>query len=139
MWFVFVAYAIFLQNNVTIELLIHKCLSHYEHYMCFKWHFFLIFGCAGSHCSSQTFSSCGEWRLLFILQCTVFSLQWLLLLQNTGFQAHGLQQLQHVDLAVVAHVLNCSMACGRFPDQGSNPCPLHCKANSYPLSHQGSP
>ena len=88
MWFVFVAYAIFLQNNVTIELLIHKCLSHYEHYMCFKWHFFKIFGCAGSHCSSQTFSSCGEWRLLFILQCTVFS--------RNGFSCCRAQDSRHM-------------------------------------------
>ena len=28
------------------------------------------------------------------------------------------------------------MACGIFPDQGSNLCPLHCKADFYPLLHQ---
>ena len=27
--------------------------------------------------------------------------------------------------AVVAHGLSCSVACGIFPDQRSNPCPLH--------------
>ena len=26
-----------------------------------------------------------------------------------------------------------------FPDQGSNPSPLHCQMNSQPLDHQGSP
>ena len=26
-----------------------------------------------------------------------------------------------------------------FPDQGSNPCPLHWQADSQPLRHQGSP
>ena len=31
------------------------------------------------------------------------------------------------------------MACGIFPDQGSNPCPLHWQADSQPLRHQGSP
>ena len=31
------------------------------------------------------------------------------------------------------------MACGIFPDQGSNPCPLHWHADSQPLRHQGSP
>ena len=31
------------------------------------------------------------------------------------------------------------MACGIFPDQGSNPCPLHLQADSLPLSHQRSP
>ena len=37
------------------------------------------------------------------------------------------------------HGLSCSLACGIFPDQGSNPCPLHWQADSYPLCHQGSP
>ena len=41
--------------------------------------------------------------------------------------------------AVVAHRPSCSAACGIFPDQGSNPCPLHWQADSQPLRHQGSP
>ena len=40
---------------------------------------------------------------------------------------------------VVAHGPSCSAACGIFPDQGSNPCPLHWQADSQPLRHQGSP
>ena len=32
--------------------------------------------------------------------------------------------------AVVAHRLSCSAACGVFPDQGLNPCPLHWQADS---------
>ncbi|KAJ8776611.1 hypothetical protein J1605_015200 [Eschrichtius robustus] len=40
---------------------------------------------------------------------------------------------------VVAHGPSCSVACGIFPDQGSNPCPLHWQADSQPLRHQGSP
>ena len=28
--------------------------------------------------------------------------------------------------------------CGFFPDQGSNPCLLHCQVDSLPLSHQGN-
>ena len=31
------------------------------------------------------------------------------------------------------------MACGIFPDQGSNLRPLYWQADSYPLFHQGSP
>ena len=31
------------------------------------------------------------------------------------------------------------MACGIFPDQGLNPCPLHWQADSEALCHQGSP
>ena len=36
---------------------------------------------------------------------------------------------------VVAHGPSCSTACGIFPDQGSNPCPLHWQADSQPLRH----
>jgi len=40
---------------------------------------------------------------------------------------------------VVAHGLSCSRSRGIFPDQGSNPCPLHWQVDSVPLNHQGSP
>ena len=39
----------------------------------------------------------------------------------------------------MVHGLSCSAACGIFPDQGSNRCPLHWQADSQPLRHQGSP
>ena len=41
--------------------------------------------------------------------------------------------------AIVAHGPNRSTACGIFPDQGSNPRPLHRQADTQPLRHQGSP
>ena len=40
---------------------------------------------------------------------------------------------------IVPHGPSCSAACGIFPDQGPNPCPLHWQADSQPLRHQGSP
>ena len=40
---------------------------------------------------------------------------------------------------IVAHGPSCSGACGIFPDQGSNACPLRWQADSQPLRHQGSP
>ena len=49
---------------------------------------------------------------------------------------HGLGSTGSV---VVVPGLCCSMACGNFLDQGSNPYPLHWQADSSPLSHQGSP
>ena len=52
-------------------------------------------------------------------------------LQNTGSRRAG--------SAIVAHGPSRSAACGIFPDQGSNPCPLHWQADSQPLRHQGSP
>ena len=58
-------------------------------------------------------------------------LSWPLLLRSTGSRRAG--------SVVVAHWPSCSVACGIFPDQGSNPCPLHWQADSQPLRHQGSP
>ena len=64
-------------------------------------------------------------------QCTGLSLSWPLLLRSTGSRSAG--------SVVVAHGPSCSAAFGIFPDQGSNPCPLHWQADSQPLRHQGSP
>ena len=64
-------------------------------------------------------------------QCAGLSLSWPLSLRSTGSRRAG--------SAVVAHGPSCSAACGIFPDQGSNPCPLHWQADSQPLRHQGSP
>ena len=44
---------------------------------------------------------------------------------------HGLQELQLVVSKVSGvHGFSCSAACGIFPDQGSNPRPLHWQADS---------
>ena len=64
-------------------------------------------------------------------QCAGLSLSWPLSLQSTGSRCAG--------SVVVAHGPSCSVACGIFPDQGSNPCPMHWQADSQPLCHQGSP
>ena len=85
------------------------------------------------------------------LRCTGFSLRWLLWLQSTGSRALGCQQLwrvgsvlvapglQGTGSVVVAHGLGSSVACGIFPEQGSNPHLLHWQADSFPLSHPGGP
>ena len=64
-------------------------------------------------------------------RCAGLSLSWPLLLRSTGSRRAG--------SVVVAHGPSCSAACGIFPDQGSNLCPLHWQADSQPLRHQGSP
>ena len=64
-------------------------------------------------------------------RCTGLSLSRPLLLGSTGSRRAG--------SVIVAHEPSCSVACGIFPDQGSNPCPLHQQADSQPLRHQGSP
>ena len=64
-------------------------------------------------------------------RCAGLSLSWPLPLRSTGSRRAG--------SVVVAHGPSCSAACEIFPDQGSNPCPLHWQADSQPLRHQGSP
>ena len=64
-------------------------------------------------------------------RCAGLSLSWPLLLRSTGSRRAG--------SVIVAHGPSCSMACGIFPDQGSNPCPLHWQADSQSLRHQGNP
>ena len=64
-------------------------------------------------------------------QCAGLSLSRPLLLRSTGSRRAG--------SVIVAHGPSRSAACGIFPDQGSNPCPLHWQADSQPLRHQGSP
>ena len=55
-------------------------------------------------------------------RCAGLSLSRPLLLRSTGSRRAG--------SVVVAHGPSCSAACGIFPDQGSNPCPLHWQADS---------
>ena len=77
------------------------------------------------------------------LQCAGFSLLWLLLLRSRGSSVHRLQHSQFPGFTAqaqyLAHRLSCSVACGVFPDRGSNPCLLHQRAESLPQSYQGSP
>ena len=63
----------------------------------------------------------------------------------------GLQSLQHVGsvitapglqstgLVIVVNGVSCPLACGIFPNKGSNLCLLHWQEDSLPLSHQWSP
>ena len=79
----------------------------------------------GLHFCVRAFSSCGKWGPLFI------AVRGPLLLWSTGSRRAG--------SVIVAHGPTCSAACEIFPDQGSNPCPLHWQADSQPLRPQGSP
>ena len=64
-------------------------------------------------------------------RCAGLSLPQPLPLRSTGSRRAG--------SAIVARGPSRSAARGIFPDQGSNPCPLHWQADSQPLRHQGSP
>ena len=84
--------------------------------------FYLFIGYTGSHCFVQAFSSFNPWAS----HCSGFS-RW----EASVVAACGLGN--------TVHRLSCSMACGIFPHQGSNPCPLHWQVHSYPLHHQRDP
>ena len=74
------------------------------------------FGCAGPLLLCGPFLVAVS-RSRSSLQCTRFSLQWLLSLQSTGCRCTGFSS--------GSIVFSCSMACGIFLDQESNLCALH--------------
>ena len=84
----------------------------------------------GLHFCVRAFSSCGKRGPLFI------TVRGPLTIVASLVAEHKLQTRR---LSNVAHGPSRFAACGIFPDQGSNPCPLHWQADSQPLRHQGSP
>ena len=79
---------------------------------------------------ARAFSSCGKWGPLFI------AVRRPLTIAASPVAEHRLQMRR---LSNYGSRARCSVACGIFPDQGLNPCPLHWQADSQPLRHQGSP
>ena len=80
---------------------------------------------------ARAFSSCGKWGATLHRGVRASHYRGLSLLRSTGSRRTG--------SVIVAHGPSCSVACGIFPDQGSNPCPLYWQAESQPMRHQGSP
>ena len=96
----------------------------------FNLFFIIYFGCAGSPLLHTGLLQ--RWRVWLLSGCSAgFSLWWLLLLPG--------RDSGHVGSVAAAHGLSCPTACGTFPDQGSNPCPLHWQVESLLVDHQGSP
>ncbi|XP_049558966.1 ETS translocation variant 2 isoform X2 [Orcinus orca] len=69
--------------------------------------------------------------LFLFLRYVGLSLLWPLPLRSTGSGRAG--------SVAMAHRPSRSVACGIFPVQGTNPCPLHRQEDCQPLRHQGSP
>ena len=91
---------------------------------------YLFMAALGLRFCARAFSSCGKWGPLFIAVRGPLTIAASLVVEH---------RLQMRRLSSVAHGPSCSAACGIFPDQGSNPCPLHWQADSQPLRHQESP
>ena len=121
-WNIFQFYDIFLSSSFFFfKFYLFIYLFIYLFYLWLCWVFVSVRGlslvvASGGHSSS--------W-------CAGLSLSRPLLLRSTGSRRAG--------SVIVAHGPSCSAACGIFPDQGSNPCPLHWQADSQPLRHQGRP
>ena len=97
----------------------------------FIYYLFIYFWLCWVFVSVRGLSLVVESRGYSSSQCAGLSLLRPLLLRSTGSRRAG--------SVAVALGPSCSAACGIFPDQGSNPCPLHWQADSQPLRHQGSP
>ena len=112
-------------------------ISKYMFNNLFYWLFIFISAVLRLCCCLCDFAGCSYWQLLLLV---VHGLLIALasLVAEHGLETHRLQQLQHEGSAVV-HWLSCSTACGIFPNEGSNTCPLHWQMDYYPLDHQGSP
>ena len=115
-----------LKSFAIFELFIFLCTVVYVPIPCpvYLFSFFFFFnkfiylflaalglrcGAGASHCSG--FSCCGAQALGARASVVV---------------ARGPESAGSV---VVVHGLSCPAACGIFPDQGSNPCPLHWQAD----------
>ena len=96
----------------------------------FFFNIYLFMAVLGLCFCARAFSSCGKRGPLFIAVRRPLTIA-ASLVGSTGSRCAG--------SVAVAHGPSCSAACGIFPDQGSNPCPLHWQADSQPLRHRGSP
>ena len=108
-------------NSAAVSIGVH--VSFFNKFIWLCWVF------AVAHGLSLVLASGGY----SLLRCVGFSLQWLLLLQSTGsrhagFSTCGMWALE-CRLSSCGTWAYCA-ACGIFPDQGSNPCPLHWQADS---------
>ena len=123
------------QQYMSIPLAIHPCqclmLSVVFLFFCFFVFLFFYLWLCWVFVSVQGLSLVAASGGHSSSRCAGLSLSRPLLLRSTGSR--------HAGSAIVAHGPSRSAACGIFPVQGSNPCPLHWQADSQPLRHQGSP
>ena len=114
---------------------VHTCAGKCLGLLCARWLTFIIlflllglfiyvfiYGCGASSFLCEGFLQLAASGGHSSSWCAGLSLSRPLLLRSTGSR--------HAGSVVVAHGPSCSVACGIFPDQGSNPCPLHWQADS---------
>ena len=96
----------------------------------------LLCGLFSSCCEWGLPSSCGAWTYCGGVTCRRAQAR-----EHMGFRSCSTwaQLLRFPGSTAVPHGLSCSTAYGIFLGQGSNPCLLPWQADSFLLSHQGSP
>ena len=99
---------------------------------------YLFLAVLGLRFCARALSSCGKRGPLLIAVRGPLTIVASLVAEHR-LQTRRLSSRGSPGSVAVAHGPSCSAACGIFPDQGSNPCPLHWQADSQPLCHQGSP
>ena len=94
---------------------------------------YLFLAALGLRCCVWAFCSCCKQGLLFVAVRGLLIMVASLVAEHS-LQVHRLSScgrgLQSAASVVAVHGLSCSSARGIFPDQGSNPCPLHWRADS---------
>ena len=95
---------------------------------------YLYLAVLGLRCCVQAFSSCGEWGATLRCSARASYCHGFCCCRAPALGARAsvvvARRLWSAGSVVVAHGLSCSTACGIFPDQGSNLCPLHWQADS---------
>ena len=112
----------------SISIHFHSSVSFFFNF-CFFLNLFLFLAVLSPHFCARAFSSCSKRGPLFITVRGPLTIAASLVVE------HRLQTRRLSNCGSRAQLL---CACGIFPDQGSNPCPLHWQADSQPLHHQGS-
>ena len=96
------------------------------------FYFYLIFCLLWVFVAAHGFSSsCNEQGLLSVCSAQASPCG--------GCSCSGAQAPGCAGFSSCVHRLSCTTACGIFPDQGLNPCPLHSKMFCLPWNYQGSP
>ena len=94
----------------------------YQHPVRCLFFFFFFFGCVGSSSLRAGFLQLPRARATLCCGARAS--------HCGGFSGCGARALGAWASVAVAHGLSCSAACGIFPDQGWNPCPLHWQVDS---------
>lgn len=116
----------------------YLCIPHICLLLLF-WSFICFWSC-WVFIAVRLFSSCGAWGSHRSgLCCGAVSIERRADFSGCGACAQYVaSRLWSTGAIVGAHGRSCSMACGIFLDQRSNPCLLHRQVDSFPLNHQGN-